>query len=62
MSDKFFAVHFYGHNKNVYKTYDEAVIEAKKRVGRDNDGDDYFIMESVAKAIAPVPEIEIVKL
>jgi hypothetical protein len=69
---KFYAIGFHRNADNDwywsdnsckrYKTYEEAELMAKKKVSKDKCGDDFFIMESVAKVQAPVPEAIVTKL
>jgi hypothetical protein len=44
-----------------FESYDEAVIDAKHKVANNRDSD-YYILETVAVAKQPVPEVEITKL
>jgi hypothetical protein len=51
-----------------YDTYEAAEEAAKKSVGRGNDmftngcGGDYYIMETIAVAKQPIPDVEVTKL
>lgn len=49
-----------------YDTYEDAEAAAKKAVGRINDGygcsGDVYIMETVAIAKQPIPDVEVTKL
>jgi hypothetical protein len=50
-----------GNTQKYFDTYEAAELAAKKKAAKDKDGDDYFVMETVAKVVAPAPEAIVTK-